>query len=96
MAREYKEKSKAKVSIIEEQASFSSNAKFVHIEENKEQLLCFNGKINGHPAWIRLDSGASRNFVNKKFVTHHQLQKEDTTPFTVELADGRKKEVTDE
>ena len=68
----------------------------IHIEENKEQLLRFNGKINGHPTWIFLDSGASRNFVDEKFVQKHHLSKKNTTPFTVELADGRKKEVKDE
>ena len=57
--------SKAKVSVIEERSpSPPPSAEFVHIEENQEQLLWFNGKINVHPVWILLDSGASRNFVN--------------------------------
>ncbi|CAG8768663.1 5927_t:CDS:1, partial [Acaulospora morrowiae] len=40
----------------------TSDAEFIHIEENQEQLLRFNDKINGRPAWILLDSGASKNF----------------------------------
>jgi hypothetical protein len=66
IARECRSKPKAKVTVIEEQPSTS--AEFVHIEENQEQLLRFNGKINGRPAWILLDSGASKNFVDQKFV----------------------------
>jgi hypothetical protein len=94
MARECRSKPKAKVTVIEEQQS--SSAEFVHIEENQEQLLRFNGKINGRPAWILLDSGASKNFVDQKFVHKNRLPKKATTPFSVELADGRRKEVNTE
>ena len=60
---------KAKVNQIKSEDDISSSsAEFVRLEENKEQLLHFNGKINGKSAWILLDSGASRNFINKKFV----------------------------
>ena len=34
--------------------------------------------------------------MDEKFVQKHQLSKKTTTPFTVELADGRKKEIKDE
>ncbi|CAG8791449.1 2593_t:CDS:1, partial [Acaulospora morrowiae] len=74
--------------------STTSNAEFIHIAENQEQLLRFYGKINGYPAWILLDSGASKNFVDKKFADKNQLLKKPTSPFSVELADGRRKEVT--
>jgi hypothetical protein len=90
-ARECRSKAKAKITVIEEQ-----NAELTHIAENKEQLLRFNGRINGHPAWILLDSGASRNFVDEKFAQKYQLAQTSTKPFTVELADGRKKEVNKE
>jgi hypothetical protein len=98
IAKDCRSSSKAKVNQIEsEEDTSSSSAEFVRLEENKEQLLHFNGKINGKSAWILLDSGASRNFINKKFARQHKLpQIETTTPFTVELADGRKKEVTSE
>jgi hypothetical protein len=96
-ARDCRIKPRAKISVIEEQPTpSSSTAEFIHIEENKEQLLRFNGKIDGKPAWILLDSGASRNFVDQKFVQRHRLATKSTTPFTVELADGRKKEVKTE
>src|SRR5436309_3764453 len=89
--------SKAKVSVIEERSlSPPPSAVFVHIEENQEQLLRFNGKINGRPAWILLDSGASRNFVDQKFVNKNRIPKKPTPKFSVELADGRKKEVITE
>jgi hypothetical protein len=100
-AKECRSNPKAKVTVIEEQPSSSSSAsppkaEFIHIEENQEQLLRFNGKINGRPAWILLDSGASKNFVDLKFVNKNRIGKKPTQPFSVELADGRKKEVTTE
>ena len=66
---------KAKFNQIEteEPESSSSSAEFVRLEENREQLLRFNGKVNGKPAWILLDSGASRNFIDKKFVQENKL-----------------------
>src|SRR5436305_9307469 len=95
IARECRGKQKAKVSVLEEQAS-TSDAEFIHIEDNKEQLLRFNGKINGRPAWILLDSGASRNFVSKKFARRHHLTQTPTAKLMVELADGWKTEVESE
>jgi len=85
-SRECRSKGKAKVSVIEEQPStsvptptpISTDIEFVHIEENKEQLLRFNGKINGRPAWILLDSGASRNFVDNKFALQHHMTRKNT------------------
>ena len=65
IAKECRSKPKAKVASIEEPIQ---EVELTHIEENKEQLLRFNGRINGHPAWILLDSGASRNFVDENFV----------------------------
>ncbi|CAG8769141.1 3462_t:CDS:2 [Acaulospora morrowiae] len=49
-----KTETKAKVIVIEEQIT-SPDAKFIHIEENREQLLRFNGKIDRHPTWILLN-----------------------------------------
>src|SRR5579862_8463876 len=81
----------------EEPKSSSSTAEFVRLEENREQLLRFNGHINRKPAWILLDSEASKNFVDKKFVEKYQLsQTSIPTTLSIELADGRKKEVTKE
>ena len=70
-----------------------NSLELTHIEENKEQLLRFNGKVNGHSAWILLDSGASRNFIDKKFIDKHKLPTRNISPFTVELADGQKLEI---
>src|SRR5437763_12854007 len=68
IAKECRSKPKAKVASIEEPIQ---EVELTHIEENKEQLLRFNGRINGHPAWILLNSSASRNFVDEKFVQKH-------------------------
>ena len=59
--KDCRSKPKAKVTSIEEPPK---DIELTHIEENKEQLLYFNGKINGNSAWILLDSDASRNFVD--------------------------------
>ena len=50
IAKEYRSKQKVKVSVIEKFFSEVSQIEFVQIEENKECLLRFNGKINRHPA----------------------------------------------
>jgi len=50
------------------------------------------GKINGHPAWILLDSGASRNFLDENFVNNNNIPLQTSSPMTIELADGRKQE----
>ena len=77
IAKECRSKSKAKVASIEEPIQ---EVELTHIEENKEQLLHFNGRINGHPAWILLDSGASRNFVDENFVQKHHFNKKNIIP----------------
>jgi hypothetical protein len=50
------------------------------------------GKINGHPAWILLDSGASRNFLDEQFVHRCKIPTQVSPPVSIELADGRKQE----
>ena len=84
-ARDCRSKPKAKVANIEEQ---TENIELTHIEENKEQLLRFNGKINGHPAWILLNFEASRNFLDEKFVEKCKLSTQKLPSATIELADG--------
>ena len=61
-------------------------------EGNKERLLRVNGKINGHKAWILLDSGASRNFLDDQFVKRCNITTQESAPVTIELADGRKQD----
>ena len=71
-------KTKARANQIEETVSTSSrqndNAELAVINDNCEQLLKFNEKVNGYNAWILLDSGASRNFIDNKFVEKNHLQ----------------------
>jgi len=75
---------------LEETSDNLVNVELTQVESNKDQLLRFNGLINGKSAWILFDSGASRNFINEKFVETGHLTTKTTTPITVELADGRK------
>ncbi|CAG8614379.1 4885_t:CDS:1, partial [Acaulospora morrowiae] len=85
---------KANTNQIETERSVSaSSIEFIRLEENKEQLLCFNGKINEKSAWILFDSGATKNFLDTKFAEKHHLQKIDMAPIIVELANDKKKEV---
>ncbi|CAG8801992.1 21857_t:CDS:2, partial [Racocetra persica] len=59
-------------------------------KKNRKQLLKFNSKINGHPAWILLDSRASCNFIDKDFATQNKLILKTVSPLSVELADRSK------
>src|SRR6185369_12715898 len=61
IARNCKGKKVARLTNTEEPVVVREELGSIH--DNKEQLLRFNGKINGHSAWILLDSGASRNFI---------------------------------
>jgi hypothetical protein len=67
-----------------------------HTSTAKENLLWFNGQIDGHPAWILLDSGASQNFIDESFMKKHRILRQLATPFTVELANGHKTKITEE
>ena len=67
--------SKAKFANIEEPSSSSSfsyisinNAELTYLENNRECLLRFKGKVNGHLVWILLDNRALHNFIDEKFV----------------------------
>src|SRR5581483_12185232 len=52
--------------------------------------------INGHPAWILLDSGASRNFISETFMKKKKMTTTKAKPFKVEFADGTKSQVLQE
>ena len=72
--------------------NYNNNLELTNAEENQERLLRVNGKINGHSAWILLDSGASRNFLDEQFVHRCKISTQVSPPVTIELADGRKQE----
>src|SRR6185369_13659284 len=91
-ARDCKQKGNYTLKNIEEDTASNNRLELVQLEKNRESLLRFNGKINGKDACILLDSGASRNFIDRKFVEENKLAVKVTTPLTIELADGRKKE----
>jgi len=72
-ARNCQVKSKTKdtvTSIEETKKEDDSNKKeeLSRIEDNRERLIKFNGKINGNATRILLDSGSSRNFIDETFV----------------------------
>jgi len=64
------------------------------LENERERLIRFNGSINKKKAWLLLDSNSVWNFIDRSFVKRHNLKYKDIKPFTVELADGTKKEIT--
>ena len=67
-------KTNAKFATIEKTpAEPETLSHLTHLDDRKESLLRFNGQIDGHPAWILLDSGASWNFINESFVQKHGL-----------------------
>src|SRR6185369_16612235 len=76
-ARTCRNKSKPKLASIEqqqEQQIINNNGlELTYIEGNRERLLRFRGQINGHTAWILVDSGASRNFINREFVKRNNI-----------------------
>ncbi|CAG8661701.1 33666_t:CDS:2, partial [Racocetra persica] len=87
-------KNKSKLTNIKEKAEpipynvTNNSLKLIQVEENHKQLLRFYDKINGHPAWILLDSRASCNFINKNFIICYKLIPKTISFLTVKLADG--------
>ena len=64
-------------------------SKFIYlanIDDNKEHLLHFQGKIDRQMAQIQLDSGISQNFINEIFVKKNNLKQQKAKSFIVELA----------
>ena len=90
-ARDCKSKPSPKISSIE--TPKEETEELINISDNKEQLLRFNGIANGHPAWILLNSRASRNFIDQAFITKHKLPTQFMKPIKVEFADGTKREI---
>src|SRR6185295_6253676 len=64
------------------------------LEDERERLIRFNESVNKKKAWLLLDSGSARNFIDKSFVKWRNLKFQNIKPFTVELADGTKKEIS--
>ncbi|CAG8710615.1 17082_t:CDS:2, partial [Racocetra fulgida] len=95
-AKNCKSKGKQKHTNIEDEPNqpphtiTNNSLELTQVEKNCERLLKFNGKINGHSAWILLDSGASRNFIDKNFATWNKLTLKTVSPLSLELADGSK------
>ncbi|CAG8609991.1 11773_t:CDS:2, partial [Racocetra fulgida] len=68
----------------------NNSLELTQVEGNREQLLRFYDKINGHSAWILLDSGASYNFIDENFIACHKLTSKIVSSLTVELASDQK------
>lgn len=75
-------------------SSSNSNSKGVVIgavekdTDDNANRLYFLGSINGHKASIMVDSGASGNFINSKFVAEKQIPVHTNRNMSVVLADG--------
>ncbi|CAG8813243.1 29628_t:CDS:2, partial [Racocetra persica] len=95
-AKNCKNKNKTKLTNIEEepnqlsQAITNNSLELMQVEENQEQLLRFNSKINSYDVWILLDGEASRNFIDESFVSRNKFITITSSFLLVELADGRK------
>jgi len=81
---------------LEEENLGNNSLEINRTEGNQERLLRFNGNVNGKKAWILLDSGASRNFVDKDFIQRNHFPTKTNKTLTIELADGRKQETNQE
>ena len=46
----------------------------VNQEGKNNELLRFNGKINGHAAVILIDSGSTHDLISEEFLRRHQIQ----------------------
>jgi len=91
-----KGKTSAKFTRVEEVDQEPQEEELIHIQDTAEELLRFNGLINGHPAWILLDSGASRNFISETFVKKKKMTITKAKPFKVEFANRTKLQVSQE
>ncbi|CAG8757244.1 22870_t:CDS:2, partial [Racocetra persica] len=68
----------------------NNSLELIQVEKNRKRLLKFNGKINGHPAWILLDSEVSCNFIDNDFATQNKLILKTVSSLSVKLADKSK------
>ena len=94
----YNNKGKGKVNNLENTNVLpdysNNNLELTNAERNRERLLHVNRTINENAAWILLDSGASRNFLDEQFVKRCNLPTRKSDTVTIELADGRKQETS--
>src|SRR3954447_5262400 len=86
-------RSKAPAKLTNTEETIIVREELSSITSTKEQLLRFNGTINGCQAWILLDSGASRNFISTEFVNQNCLTTAEIKSFKVKFADGSKSDV---
>ena len=62
----------------------------VNQEGKDNELLRFNGKINGHAVVILIDSGSTHDLISEEFLRRHQIQAvAGEGQFAVTMADGR-------
>ena len=62
----------------------------VNQEGKDNELLRFNGKINGHATVILIDSGSTHDLISEEFLRRHQIQAvAGEGQFAVTMADGR-------
>ncbi|CAG8801022.1 6790_t:CDS:1 [Dentiscutata erythropus] len=61
-----------------------------HLLINQKGLLRINDKINKNPAQILNDSGATRNFIDKKFAKQNNLFISTGKKIYIELVNGAK------
>ncbi|CAG8666742.1 1542_t:CDS:2, partial [Diversispora eburnea] len=70
----------------------NNNIELNHVSHRK-RLIRIKGKIDEHPAQILIDSGATKNFIDRDFAYKNQLQISNDNKITVELANGNKESI---
>ncbi|CAG8781911.1 17780_t:CDS:2, partial [Dentiscutata erythropus] len=70
----------------------NNNIELNHVS-HRERLIRIKGKINGHPAQILINSGVTKNFIDRDFAYKNQLQINNDKKIAVELANGNKESI---
>jgi hypothetical protein len=85
-------KKKNQLRVLEEQPEYETHnqIELTHIPTNCKGLLRINEKVDGIAAQILIDSGATRNFVDRNFAETNNLQITSDKEITIELANGTK------
>ena len=73
-SQDRKEKPVIEKTSSEEEKKVVKSEELKRIESNKERLIRFKGRVNGREAWMLLDSGSSKNFIDAEYIKRHHLK----------------------
>jgi predicted aspartyl protease len=66
----------------------------IHNEDKDKRLLEFDGHIEGKPAKILFDTGATHNFISESYCTKYDIKYNSATSVEIQLATIGTKTVT--